>query len=92
MELALDLKQLKAYLESGEDASALGGDEYIADLYDIPRPLTLDISLAGGKATLLAAAYLLYDEEMDGWYMGDRAQDADEITQALQKAIEAHNG
>ena len=87
MLLRVDVALLKAFLDSDEDSSALGGDEYIADLYDAERPLTLDILLKNGEARLVAAAYLIYDEEQDGWYMGDQVSDENEILEALKAAM-----
>ncbi|MBQ9409062.1 MAG: hypothetical protein IJU28_06715 [Clostridia bacterium] len=87
MLLNIDTKLLTAFLNTNEDCSALGGGEYIADLYDAPRPLTLDILMQNDKALLLAAASLLYDEEQDGWYMGDQVSDEAEILRALNDAI-----
>ena len=87
MLLKVDAARLRAFLSANEDCSDLGGEEYIADLYDAARPMTLDISLKGGKAELLAAAYLEYDAEQDRWYMGEQVADEDEIGAALDEAI-----
>ena len=88
MLLKLDEKLLRAYLETNEDCSALGGDEYIADLYGNPHPVTLDLLLKGGEVRLLAAAYLEYDEEQDGWYMGEQIFSEEEVLPLLKAAIE----
>ena len=39
------------------------------------------------KAFLLAAAEMLFDEEMDGWYMGERVEDAEMVERALRNAM-----
>ena len=72
MLLNVDAKLLRAFMENNEDCSALSENEYIVDLYDTDQPVTLDILLKDSEVQLLAAARLLYDEEMDGWYMGEQ--------------------
>ena len=90
MLLDIDVKRLTAFLETNEDCSRLSDTEYIADLYDAPRPLTLDLFVTGDEARLAAAAYLEFDEELDGWYMGELAEDAGEILAALRSAMDRH--
>ena len=90
MLLDIDVTRLTAFLESDEDCSRLSDTEFIADLYDAPRPLTLDLFVTEKEVRLAAAAYLEYDEALDGWYMGELAEDAEEILSALRSAMERH--
>ncbi len=90
MHLDIDEAALTRFLEENEDCSCLAEGEYVADLYDAPRPLTLDIAKGAKGYELVAAAYLEYDEELDGWYMGERADDVKEILEALKSACEGH--
>ena len=78
--------QLKAFLEASEDAEQLSAREYVVDLYDNARPVSLDIVFVKGGIGLDGAAELKYDEAEDGWYMGERLEDAEEIRAALAEA------
>ena len=77
---------LRAFLEGFEDAEQLSTREYVVDLYDIPRPLSLDLVFVKGGVAVDGAAELKYDEAEDGWYMGERLEDAEEIRAALAEA------
>ena len=90
MHLDIDEAALTRFLEENEDCSCLSEREFVADLYDAPRPLTLDIARGEKGYELVAAAYLEYDEELDGWYMGERADDEKEILEALKAALYGH--
>ncbi|MBQ3078790.1 MAG: hypothetical protein IJC48_02160 [Clostridia bacterium] len=87
MEIRLPIEELKKFLETNEDCEALTQDEYVSDLYDGDTPLTVNLRLEDGKAVILAAARLLYDEEQDGWYMGERVEDEDLILRAFESAM-----
>ena len=78
--------QLKAFLEASEDAEQLSAREYVVDLYDNARPVSLDIVFVKGGIGVDGAAELTYDEAEDGWYMGERLEDAEEIRAALAEA------
>lgn len=78
--------QLKAFLEAFEDAEQLSAREYVVDLYDNARPVSLDIVFVKGGIGVDGAAELKYDEAEDGWYMGERLEDAEEIRAALAEA------
>ena len=77
---------LRAFLERFEDAEALSARESVVDLYDISRPVSLDLVFVKGGVGVDGAAELLYDEAQDGWYMGERLQDVDEVRAALEQA------
>jgi len=38
---------------------------------------------------VLAALFMLYDEEQDGWYLGDKTKDVALIEKLLSEALEA---
>ena len=93
MELKLsteERKKLLAFLESDEDCERLPGNEFVADLYEAETPLTLNLLLNGEKVELLAAAQLLYDAELDAYYMGDPVEDVEAVTRALLRATEGN--
>ena len=77
---------LRAFLEGFEDAEQLSTREYVVDLYDIPRPLSLDLVFVKGGVVVDGAAELLYDEEQDGWYMGQRLDSPEDVRAALEQA------
>ena len=77
---------LRAFLEGFEDAEQLSTREYVVDLYDITRPLSLDLVFVKGGVAVDGAAELLYDEEQDGWYMGQRLDGPEDVRAALEQA------
>jgi len=78
--------QLRAFLEKSEDAEKLTEKEYVADLYDLEKPISLDLVFIKSGVAVDGAAYLEYDEEMDGWYMGQRIDQPEVIVEALGQA------
>ena len=77
---------LRAFLESCEDSERLSEREYVVDLYDIQPPVTMDLVFVKGGVAVDGAAELLYDADMDGWYMGRRLEEDDEAMRALRGA------
>ena len=78
---------LKAYLAASEDAEMLSEGEWVLDLYDLERPVSIDLLFEKkGGLRIEGAAELLYDQEQDGWYMGNRLEDAEEVRRALIRA------
>ena len=77
---------LKAFLDRCEDAEQLSAREYVVDLYDIARPVSLDLVFVRGAVAVDGAAELKYDEEQDGWYMGERLEHAEDVEEALAQA------
>ena len=78
--------RLRAFLDGSEDAEQLSDREYVSDLYDIARPLSLDLVFVKGGVAVDGAAELLYDEAQDGWYMGQRQDTAECVLAALREA------
>ena len=78
---------LKQAFEESEDCEAISPDEYIVDVYDNDPPMTIDLEFTGKKIGIVACAKLLFDEEMDGWYMGERLYDTELIKAALMTFI-----
>ena len=88
MRLNIDINTLRQYLDNDPDSEQIARDEYVADIYSSEKPITLNIKLSETQGEVIAAAYLLYDAELDGWYMGERVADEREITGTLKAAIE----
>ena len=89
MVLNIDIARLKAFLEQNPDCEMIAEGEYVADIYDCEKPLTLNLAFSKDACEVMAAAYLAYDEEQDGWYMTERTEDINEIEAALKSAMEA---
>ena len=83
---AEQLQALQAFLERCEDAERLSQREFVVDLYDIDRPVSLDLVLLKNAVAVDGAAELKYDEELEGWYMGERLEDEQAVTEALRQA------
>ena len=81
-----ELNQLNAYLDSCPDAERLSAREAVLDLYDIARPISLNFVFVKGGIGVDGAAELLYSEEEQGYYMGERIEDADQLCAALREA------
>ena len=80
------MNDLKRFLENCEDAEQLSAREYVVDLYDIEKPLTLNLVVVKSGVGVDGAAELLYDEVQDGWYMGQRIDETSEVLKALSEA------
>lgn len=80
------IQALRAFLDQCEDAEQLSAREYVVDLYDIARPVSLDLVFVKGGVAVDGAAELKYDEEQDGWYMGERLEATEEVQAALEQA------
>lgn len=80
------LKSLRGFLEKCEDAEKLTEKEYVVDLYDLDKPISLDLVFIKSGVAVDGAAELEYDEEMDGWYMGERIDQPEIIVAALVQA------
>ena len=84
----VDKDKLLQFLTSCEDAEEVGQDEYTVDLYDAEPALSLDIEFTPDGVDVLAALYLEFDEEQDGWYLGDKTKDVSLIEKVIKQAIE----
>ena len=80
------LKGLRTFLDKCEDAEKLTEKEYVVDLYDLDTPISLDLVFIKSGVAVDGAAVLEYDEEMDGWYMGERIEQPEPIIEALAQA------
>jgi hypothetical protein len=83
---AEQLTSLKSFLNTFEDAEQLSDKEYVVDLYDIEPPISLDLSLGKNCIYVDGAAVLKFDEEMDGWYIGERIEEPQPVLRALTEA------
>lgn len=83
---AQELSALKTFLNQFEDSEQLSDSEYVVDLFDIEPPISIDLTLMKDVVRIEGAAELKFDEEMDGWYIGDRLEEPEAVRAALAKA------
>ncbi len=83
---AEEFSAVKNFLNTFEDSEQLSEKEYVVDLYDIEPPISLDLSLGKDCLFVDGAAELLFDEEMDGWYIGERIEEPEPVLRALREA------
>lgn len=83
---AEEFSAVKNFLNTFEDSEQLSEKEYVVDLYDIEPPISLDLSLGKDCLFVDGAAELLFDEEMDGWYIGERIEKPEPVLRALREA------
>lgn len=81
-----ELQHLNAFLDACPDGERLSAREAVLDLYDIERPITLNFVFVKGGIGVDGAAELLFSEEEQGHYMGERVEDPDQIRAALREA------
>ena len=84
----IDKDRLKAFLAVCEDAEEVGAGEYTVDLYDTDPAISMDIEFTKDGVDVLAALFLEFDEEQDGWYLGEKTKDVALIEKALKQAME----
>ena len=84
----IDKDKLKKFLESCEDAEEVAKDEYTVDLYDVEPPISMNIEFTKKGVDVLAALYMVYDEDEDGWYLGEKTKDVAVIEKLLSEAME----
>lgn len=77
---------LRAFLESNADCEAQAENEYVADLYDLEAPMTLDLVFVKGGVRVDGACLLAYDEEMEGYYIGEPVLEMETVRRALMEA------
>ena len=77
---------LRDFLSDNPDAEQLSSREYVVDLYDIEPPVSLDLVFVRGGIGVDGAAELKFDEEMDGWYMGERLESPEQVRDVLVRA------
>ena len=83
----IDKDKLRAFLASCEDAEEVGTNEYTVDLYDAEPALSMDIEFTKDGVDVLAALYLEFDEEQDGWYLGEKTKDVELIEKVLRQVL-----
>lgn len=81
-----ELNHLNAFLDQCPDCERLSAREVVLDLYDNETPVSMNFVFVKGGIGVDGAAELKYSEADDGYYMGDRIEDAAVIRSALEEA------
>lgn len=81
-----ELKQLNAFLDQCPDCERLSTREVVLDLYDNQTPVSMNFVFVKGGIGVDGAAELKYSEADDGYYMGERIEDAQLVRAALEEA------
>jgi hypothetical protein len=80
MKIALtaeELQKLRAEIQE-EDG------ENILDVYEPEPAFTMEFEYTKDGVDVLAAAYLAYDEGLDGWYLADRIEDEAKLSELIR--------
>ena len=88
MLLNLDAHALEGWLSACPDAEDLGEREYTVDLYDVETPLSIDLQFTKDGAEVLAALTMRYNDELDGWFLDQRVEDAELVERMLRFAMQ----
>lgn len=81
-----EMAHLRAFLDASADCEALSEREYVADLYDLEAPMSLDLVFLKDGVRVDGACLLNYDEEMDGYYLGEPVCAPEAVRHALMEA------
>jgi hypothetical protein len=63
--------------------------EAVLDAYEPEPAFTMEFEFAGDGIDVLAAAYMAYDEPMDGWYLTDRIEDSERLSALVRAYLAA---
>mgnify|MGYP001019040834 CR=1 FL=1 len=77
-----ELQKLRAETDAEEG-------ENILDAYEPEPAFTMEYEFIKGGVDVLAAAFLAYDEPMDGWYLSDRIEDAAQMAELIRAYLKA---
>ena len=81
-----ELNHLTAFLDQCPDCERLSAREVVLDLYDNETPVSMNFVFVKGGIGVDGSAELKYSEADDGYYMGDRIEDAQVVRAALEEA------
>lgn len=81
-----EIAAFNAFLDACPDCERLSAREVVLDLYDNETPISLNFVFVKGGIGVDGAAELKYSEADDGYYMGERIEDAARVRAALEEA------
>ncbi len=74
------------FLAGSSDCEKLAEGEWVADLYDVETPVSLDLVFKKESVFADGAEYLAYDAESDGYYLSGPVESAERVTEILRAA------
>ena len=77
---------LLGYLAESTDCEKLSEGEWVADLYDVETPVSLDLVFKKDSVFADGAEYLTYDEEAKGFYLSSPVESAERVVEILRAA------
>ena len=77
-----ELQKLRAEAEGD-------GGETILDAYEPEPAFTMEFDYIKDGIDVLAAAFLAYDQPMDGWYLADRIEDKAQLEALIRAYLAA---
>ena len=80
MKIALTAEELQKLRAEVQDEDG----ESILDVYEPEPAFTMEFEYSSDGVNVLAAAYLAYDEGLDGWYLTDRIEDAARVAELIR--------
>jgi hypothetical protein len=83
---AEERSSLLQFLAASTDCEKLTEGEWVADLYDVEAPVSLDLVFKKDSVFADGAEYLAYDEASKGYYLSGPVESAERITQILREA------
>ncbi len=81
-----ELSALNAYLDQNPDCERLSKREAVLDIYDCDPPVSMNFVFVNGGIGIDGAFELNYSEADDGWYLGERIEDAARVRALLEAA------
>ena len=78
--------RLRAFLAAIADCVALSEVEYVAVLYDLEAPMSMDLVFVKDGVRVDGACLLGYDEEMEGYYISEPVAELKVVRRALEEA------
>ncbi len=83
---AEERSSLLQYLEASPDCEKLSEGEWVADLYDVEAPVSLDLVFKKDSIFADGAEYLAYDEASRGYYLSGPVPSAEQVVEILRAA------
>lgn len=74
------------YLAASTDCEKLAEGEWVADLYDVETPVSLDLVFKKDSVFADGAEYLAFDEGSNGYYLSGPVETPERVTEILRTA------
>ena len=77
------------YFQRSEDAEEVSGGGYVCDFYELTPPVSIEAYPCDTGLDVVAAFVLNYDEELGGYYLGEKIEEKPVLAEVLKEWIEA---